>query len=95
MAAERVRLEDSGKYLPIKSRATWHHEINQSGNHINLLSSQCRLKALKESSQLLHGAYVLGTTCWLEEVMLDEVMVVMVEEREPWLRCVYRSLGVR
>ena len=27
--------------------------------------------------------------------MLDEVMVVMVEEREPWLRCVYRSLGVR
>ena len=53
------------------------------------------MKALKKSSQLLHGGYVLGTACWLEEVMLDEVMVVTVEEREPWLRCVYRSLEVR
>lgn len=80
MAAERVRLEDSGKYLPIKSRATRHHGINQSGNRIHLLRSPCRWKALKKGSQLLHGGYVLGTTCWLKEVMLDEVMVVMVEE---------------
>lgn len=38
---------------------------------------------------------MLGISHWLGEVLLDEAVAVMVEEREPWLRCVYSSLGLR
>ena len=80
----RVDLENSGKLLLVKSKATWLPVVNKSGDCAHLLSCPFRWRALKESSyNHVVDMSTVGITHRLVEALLDEAGVVTVKEREP------------
>lgn len=83
-------LENSGKYLLLKSRQPGTPGFNQRGDQVHLFSKPFSRRALKDS-QLQVDGYIRGNIHWLVETLL--VGGDHGGGGEPGLR--YVSLGVR
>lgn len=90
----RVDLENSGKLLLVKSKATWLPVVNKSGDRAHLLSCPLRWRTPKESSWQPCGGYV---HCWHHPSAgggpAGRSWGGHGEGKGTWLRCVYRNSG--
>lgn len=79
----RVDLENFGKFLLVKSKVIWFFVVNKSGDCVYLFSCLFRWRVLKESFyNYVVDMFIVGIIYRLVEVLLDEVGVVTVKERE-------------